>query len=43
MLRDKVLQAQLTDEGIRKIKEKKSRGIKTPFQILPEGLVVIGK
>ena len=43
MLRDKVLEAQLADKGVGKIKEQINRGIKTPFQIFSEGFVEMGK
>jgi Mor family transcriptional regulator len=43
MLRDKVLEAQLADKGVGKIKEQINRGIEIPFQILSEGLVAMGK
>jgi len=43
MLWDKVLGAQLANEGVRKIKEQINRGIEIPFQVLLEGLVVMGK
>ena len=43
MFRDKVLEAQLADKGVGKIKEQINRGIKIPFQILSEGLVAMGK
>jgi hypothetical protein len=43
MLRDKVLEAQLADNGVGKIKEQINRGIKIPFQIFSEGFVEMGK
>ena len=43
VLRDKVLKAQQTDEEVKKVKEKMDQGIETPFQMLPDGLVVMGK
>jgi hypothetical protein len=43
MLRDKVLEAQLADKGVGKIKEQINRGIEIPFQIFSEGLVAMGK
>jgi hypothetical protein len=43
MLRDKVLEAQLADKGVGKIKEQINRGIKIPFQIFSEGFMEMGK
>jgi hypothetical protein len=43
MIRDKIPEAQLADERVGKIKEQINRGIEIPFQILPRGLVVMGK
>jgi hypothetical protein len=43
MLRDKVLEAQLADKGVGKIKEQINRGIKRPFQIFSEGFMEMGK
>jgi hypothetical protein len=43
MLRDKVLEAQLADKGVGKIKEQINWGIKIPFQIFSEGFVEMGK
>ena len=43
MFRDKIPEAQLAEERVGKIKEQINRGIKIPFQILPRGLVAMGK
>jgi hypothetical protein len=43
MLRDKVLEAQLADKGVGKIKEQINRGIKIPFQIFSEEFMEMGK
>jgi len=43
MLRDKILEAQLADERVGKIKEQINRGIEIPFQILRRGLVAMDK
>jgi hypothetical protein len=43
VLRDKVLKAQQTDEEVKKVKEKMDQGIETPFQMLLNGLVVMGR
>ena len=43
VLRDKVLEVQLADEGVRKIKEKIKQGKELFLQVLPGGLVARGK
>ena len=43
MLRDKVLEAQLMNKGVGKIKEQINRGIKIPFQIFSGKLLAMGK
>ena len=43
VLRDKVLEVQLADEGVRKIKEKIKQGKELFLQVLPGGLVAMGK
>ena len=43
VLRDKVLEAQLADKGVGKIKENIKQGKELSLQILPGGLVAMGK
>jgi hypothetical protein len=43
VLRDKVLEAQLVDEGIGKIKGRIEQGKELSFQVLPKGFVAMGK
>jgi hypothetical protein len=43
VLRDKVLEVQLADEGVRKIKENIKQGKELFLQVLPGGLVAMGK
>ena len=43
VLRDKILEAQLVDEGLGKIKENIKQDRELPLQILSEGLVAMGK
>ena len=43
VLRDKVLEAQLADKGIGEIKEKIKQGKELSFQVVPGGLVAMGK
>jgi hypothetical protein len=31
------------DEEVKKVKEKMDQGIETPFQMLPDGLVAMGR
>ena len=42
-LRDKVLEAQRKDIEVSKIKDKVRSGVETPYQILDDGMIVLGR
>jgi len=43
VLRDKVFMAQQADGKVKEIKERVNKGIETTFQMLSDGLIVMGR